>query len=50
MKKLQTHLEQGGYRVFVLPEVATILFSSGIKHLYLSNDEFVHNFQVAIIR
>ena len=49
LERLSAYLRERGFRVFTVPEAATMLFSNGVSFTDLSSTEKVINFQAALM-
>ncbi|CAM9174346.1 unnamed protein product [Choristocarpus tenellus] len=50
MDSVSAHFKDKGFRVFTVPEVATLLFNNGISYLELSDPLFKFSFQWSLLR
>ncbi|CAN0311784.1 unnamed protein product [Discosporangium mesarthrocarpum] len=49
MEAVSSHFKEKGFRVFTVPEAATLLFNNGISYLELENDHFRFSFQWSLL-
>ncbi len=50
LNNIKKYFSQKNYRVFIIPEVATMLFTHGIEFGDLENPQFSGTFQRAVFR